>query len=156
MKTIFALILALGISTPVWAIPITVNSTTYDISWEVGTFDTVNASRGLDSLDWWGDNALATALAQALGMPTGFTPVYAHLNEGPLFGFSERLLNGQDFIVGRTRRADGAIIARGSYADTNQRAWAYGGVAAPVPEPSSIVLLMLGLAGLCFSGKARR
>ncbi|MFT5690881.1 MAG: hypothetical protein ACI92E_000204 [Oceanicoccus sp.] len=165
MKTIFALIVAFCITTPSFAVLITVDTVEYDIAWETGTFEAVNATRDLEGQAWWGTKGLAEKFATALGYQV--TPVvnqfYAY---GPNFAYSISnviLVNrtyvcaAVDGYCGGVNRPEFNYIGESpNVYYLNDFTWAYASPRLNVPEPGSIALLLLGLAGLGISRKARR
>ena len=125
------------------AIPITVNGTTYDIGWQIGTFNEVNAERDLMSQLWWSDRQLGVLFAQQLGF----------LNDGdpfPQFGpvFATIALDPRTVLTAASQM-DGTVIQGSTRRETNRGAWAFVGTSSvPVPEPTTLALFAIGIVGL--------
>ena len=95
MKNLIIAVFAISGMSATHALPILVSEDgipgtgiEYDIFWEVGTFDEVNARRNLQGQIWWGDLALAATFAGSAYFVndeddiTSMGPVFAHRDTG--------------------------------------------------------------------------
>jgi hypothetical protein len=172
LSTLFALSFLVFVAVPAWAVPVpvtvpvTVGGTDYNIAWQIGTFDDVNAAVGLTVQDWWGDDVLASDLASALGFRSDTDD---QVHNGPYFAHAVQIECGYVSEYGGCFQYYNAVYAftyvSGSFSSIDgtyetisgsfpfNLAYAYDAGISPVPAPPALILFAFGLAGL---GLAKR
>ena len=151
LKLSILLLLLLGSWTSAHAILITTTSgDTYDITTVSGQLDgPTSILDNLDDLDWFGDETLATELAglvsNQLGLVNfGLGPYFLHAIDNTSW-FAETWLPPNGPVIPATNLLEG----------NSQRTWATGALVTAVPEPTTLALMGLGIAGLGFRRKTK-
>ena len=129
------------------------NNGTWDISFVDGTFDTLSTT--LMAQVWWNDFTLAGLFATTLEIGAGNAGSGL---VGPDFAYeivnatSYRQRACQTFSVTLNDCGAGGDLA--TFTDSRTRLFTYA-TATRVPEPTTAVLIALGLAGVSFSRKRK-
>lgn len=159
MKSLIIAVLAVLVVGTTQAQLIEVGGTEYDILWELGTFEAVDARHNLQGQIWWGNNELAAEFSETLGyFDDGDVDTFL----GPYFATSMVFWDEVE-APGILVFSQAAHIAgepwytHDPWADFSSHgllhSWAF--VSNSVPVPSSFALIALGLAVLGLPCKVR-